>query len=76
MEHLFSTHIDANDRNIKYRVVFDGGNYVFVSEVDNSEFPSFSFSREHDAWLGGDALPTGLKDQAIAALERYLLKQH
>lgn len=76
MEDLFSTSIAVNKENINYRVVFDNDKYVFLSEGDNKAFPSFSFRREHDEWLDQELLPADIKEQAVGALERYLLRQH
>lgn len=76
MEDLFSANIAVNNENINYRVVFDNDKYVFLSEADNEAFPSFSFRREHDEWLDQELLPADIKEQAVGALERYLLKQH
>jgi hypothetical protein len=76
MEDLFSTNIAVNNENINYRVIFDNEKYVFLSEADNKAFPSFSFRREHDQWLDQELLPPEIKRQAVAALEKYLLKQH
>ena len=76
MEDLFSTNISVNNQNIIYRVIFDNDKYVFLSESDQHQFPSFSFRREHDEWLDQELLPPEIKKQAIDALERYLLRQH
>lgn len=76
MEDLFSTSLAVNERNVAYHVVFDNERYVFSPEAGNGELPSFSFQRGHDEWLGEDDLPPGLRDQAIEALETYLLRQH
>lgn len=76
MEDLFSTNIAVDNENVNYRVIFDNEKYVFLSEADNKSFPSFSFKREHDEWLDQELLPAEVKDQAVDALERYLLKQH
>ena len=76
MENLFSTNIEVNNQNIIYRVVFDKEKYVFLSEANQKEFPSFSFIREHDEWHDQELLPLEVKNQAIDALEKYLLKQH
>lgn len=75
MENLFSTLIAVNNQDIKYKVVFDNEKYVFVSEANGREFPSFSFKRQHDQWVDQQVLPAEIKDQAIDALEKYLLKQ-
>jgi hypothetical protein len=76
MEDLFSTNLAVNNQNVVYRVVFDQDKYVFLSEADQTSFPSFSFRREHDEWLDQELLPPDIKKQAVDALERYLLKQH
>lgn len=76
MEDLFSTNIAVNNKNVNYRVIFDKEKYIFLSEADNKSFPSFSFRREHDEWLGQELLPPDIKSQAVDALEKYLLKQH
>ena len=76
MEDLFSTNLAINNQNIVYNVIFDNEKYVFLSEGGNTEFPSFSFRREHDKWLDQELLSPEIKKQAIDALERYLMKQH
>lgn len=76
MEDLFSTNIAVDNENINYRVIFDNGKYVFLSEANNKAVPSFSFKREHDQWLDQESLPPEIKTQAVDALERYLLRQH
>jgi hypothetical protein len=75
MRDLFSTNIAVNNQNINYRVFFDNDKYVFLSEADNKSFPSFSFKREHDQWMDQELLPPDIKEQAIDALEKYLLRQ-
>ena len=76
MEDLFSTNIAVDNENVIYRVIFDQEKYMFVPEAGNKSLPSFSFKREHDEWQDLEALPPGVKDQAVDALERYLFKQH
>lgn len=76
MEDLFSTNIAVNNENINYRVIFDNEKYIFLSEADNKSFSSFSFRREHDQWLDQEVLPQDIKEQAVDALEKYLLRQH
>lgn len=75
MTDLFSTNIAVNKQNINYRVIFEDDRYTFVSEAGNTEFPTFSFKREHDEWVDQNLLPADIKEQAIGALERYLLQQ-
>ena len=76
MEDLFSTYIAVNNENVNYRVGFDNGKYVFLSEANNKYFPTFSFRREHDQWLDQEMLPSDIKEQAVNALDKYLLRQH
>ncbi|MGN6163183.1 MAG: hypothetical protein ACTHOF_01450 [Flavisolibacter sp.] len=76
MEDLFSTNLAVNNQNIMYRVIFDDDKYVFLSESSQTQFPSFSFRREHDEWLGQELLPSEIKKQAVDALDKYLLQQH
>ncbi|HWJ25451.1 MAG TPA: hypothetical protein VNS32_02855 [Flavisolibacter sp.] len=76
MEDLFSTNIAVNDQNVVYKVIFDHEKYMFLPEAGQKEFPTFSFIREHDEWHDQNTLPQEIKNQAIDALERYLLKQH
>ena len=75
MENLFSTNIAVNNQNVNYKVIFDKEKYVFISETGNKELSRFSFKRLHDQWVDQELLPTEIKDQAIDALENYLLKQ-
>lgn len=75
MENLFSTSIVVNNQSVTYRVVFDKEKYLFISEKADRELSTFSFKREHDQWVDQQALPAEIKDQAIDALENYLLKQ-
>ena len=76
MEDLFSTNLAINNQNIIYRVIFNNDKYVFLSESSQTQFPSFSFPREHDEWHDQELLPPEIKKQAIDALDKYLLKQH
>jgi hypothetical protein len=76
MEDLFLTKIAVNNETVNYRVIFDNEKYVFISKADNKTFPSFSFRREHDLWLDQESLPADIKEQAVNALEKYLLRQH
>jgi hypothetical protein len=76
MEDLFSTNIRINNENIRYHVVFDKENYIFHLESEDKSFPDFSLKREHDEWHEQASLSPDLKQQAVDALERYLMKQH
>ena len=76
MEDLFFTTITVNNQNINYRVIFADEKYTFVSEEEQPAFKTFSFRREHDAWVSEGQVPADIRAAAEAALERYLMKQH
>ncbi len=76
MEDLFTTNLSVNNENIAYRVIFDHDEYNFLSEAKQQAYSSFSFKREHDEWRDQNMLPPELKQQAVDALEKYLLRQH
>lgn len=76
MEDLFSTTIDTGGKSTGYRVIFENENYVFLSGEEGNEYSRFSFKRESDQWMDGDMLPPAIKQQALDALEKYLLTQH
>lgn len=75
MEELFKTSIANNNSEQHYIVVFDHEEYIFKPAGGNAT-KSFSFRREHDEWHGSENISEDLRQQAIEALERYLLKQH
>jgi len=76
MEELFSTNIEVSGENVNYRVVFDNEKYIFKSDAGNTGLDSFSFRREHDEWTDEASLPSEIKNQAINALDKYLMQQH
>ena len=76
MESLFITNINVNNKNASYHVYFDHEKYIFLPEPQEEGLPTFSFKREHDEWHDQDVIDPALKDQAVDALESYLLKQH
>jgi hypothetical protein len=76
MENLFTTNLSIQDQNHPYKVVFEDDRYVFLCEDHESVYASFFFKRENDEWVSMDALPPEIRDQALEALEGYLLKQH
>ncbi|HVG40198.1 MAG TPA: hypothetical protein VM888_01205 [Chitinophagaceae bacterium] len=74
MEALFTADFILNGNNKSYQVFFENDEYVFHSSEDASK--TFSLKREDDIWK-----PSGINDaiateQAIHALEQYLLSQH
>lgn len=74
MEDLFTTQISQGAGTMAYRVVFDQEAYRFIP--DGFEGSSFAFRREHDEWHPVEPLPETVRDQAVDALEKYLLSQH
>jgi hypothetical protein len=61
---------------VPYKIVFEEEKYIFVTEEDKAEWRTFSFKREHDAWVNLDELPEEIRKRAEEALEEYLLSQH
>jgi hypothetical protein len=76
MESLFTTNMNIDNKKASYHVYFDHEKYTFVPEPKEEGLPTFSFKREHDEWHEQDQIDASLKDQAVEALESYLLKQH
>ena len=75
MEELFKATLLINSEGTQYTVVFDHEEYIF-QPIGGNEPGKFSLRREHDEWHGGENLPGEARQQAIDALENYLLKQH
>ena len=76
MDKLFSAHIKIDQQTIDYNVGFENESYIFFPAGEAQELPTFSFMRENDEWHEQQTTETGLKQQAIEALEAYLLSQH
>lgn len=74
MEDLFTTQLSQGGGTMAYRVAFADEAYHFIP--DGFEGDAFALKREHDEWVPTGPLPDGIKQQAIAALEGYLLQQH
>lgn len=74
MEELFTTQLSQGAGTMAYRVVFDQEQYRFIP--DGFEGTAFGIRREHDEWHPVEPLPDALRQQAVDALERYLLQQH
>jgi hypothetical protein len=74
MEDLFWTTLSLNGKQTEYHIIFDKEEYCFIPKGDTA--PKFRFRREHDEWHGADEVSEGVKDDAIDALEQYLLRQH
>ncbi len=75
MQNLFTTTINIHSKNLAYRVVFDHEQYKFIPETPDASAPSFSFKRENDTWHDQDNMAADVKQQAIGALENYLMAQ-
>lgn len=71
MEELFKALIV----NAQYKVEFGNEEYLF-QPVNGNENVSFSLRREHDEWHGAEDLSPETRQEAVDALEKYLLKQH
>jgi hypothetical protein len=74
MEDLFWTTLSLNGTQKEYHIIFEKEEYRFVPK-ESSE-PTYRFKREHDEWLAVDAESEKVKDVAVEALEKYLLRQH
>jgi len=74
MEPLFTTDIIIEGENKLFNVYFSEEQYHFKPEDNPGE--AFSARREADEWkLTGDIAPIA-RQQAVDALDRYLLSQH
>lgn len=74
MEDLFWTRLNANGQPGDYHIVFENEEYRFF--LQGSLTPSFVFRRSHDEWQATDAPSEAVKDEAVEALDKYLLRQH
>lgn len=74
MEDLFWTRLNANGVPGDYHIVFENEQYRFYQQGGLE--PSFTFRREHDEWRAANAASEAVKDEAVEALEKYLLRQH
>ncbi len=74
MESLFNTDILIDGQPVAYAVSFHDEQYEFTPH--NSKGIFFSLRREEDEWHTNDAITETVKDNAIDALDKYLLSQH
>lgn len=74
MEDLFWTSLSFNGTQNEYHIIFENEEYRFVPKESSS--PSYRFKREHDEWIAVDDASEKVKDSAVDALEKYLLRQH
>lgn len=75
MERLFTTDLMIDGRKATYEVIFENEAYVFHPQ-DPGRDQLFAMKREEDEWHPQSQLGDGVKEEAIASLERYLLSQH
>lgn len=74
MEALFNPTIIIDGQPQDYAVTFKEDAYHFTPQGGNAS--PFRLRREEDEWkLDGQLAPIA-KDQAVSALEHYLLSQH
>jgi len=74
MEDLFWTTLLVNGKNAEYHILFEEEEYRFFPK--ESSIATYRFKREHDEWLAADQASEEVKDMAVEALEKYLLRQH
>ncbi len=74
MEDLFWTTLLIDEKEEAYHIIFQEEAYCFVPK--ESFLPTYCFKREHDEWHAVDEISEAVKDKAVAALEKYLMRQH
>ncbi len=74
MEPLFSADIIVNGENKLYTIFFRHEQYHFEPEDGQGE--ALNIKRENDEWKVEGALAPIAQQQAVSALEHYLLSQH
>lgn len=74
MESLFKTDILIDGQPVAYTVSFHDEQYEFIPNNGKGIF--FSLRREEDKWHTTDAINETVKNNAIDALDEYLLSQH
>lgn len=74
MEDLFWTTLFINDKEAEYHIIFENEAYCFIPK--DSSLATYKFRREHDEWHAVDEASEMVKDSAVEALEKYLMRQH
>lgn len=74
MEDLFWTTLNLNGKEAEYHIIFENEEYCFIPK--ESSQPKYKFIREHDEWHSVDEASEKVIDNAVDALEKYLLRQH
>ena len=75
MDTLFTTSIIINGESKSYDVSFANETYIFTLDSEDNA-PAFKLRREEDEWKLEGNLTEISRQQAIAALDSYLLSQH
>ena len=74
MEDLFWTTLSIDGKQSEYHIIFENEEYCFVPK--DSSLATYKFKREHDEWHAADEASEKVKDNAVDALELYLMQQH
>ena len=74
MKDLFWTTLNLDRQNEEYHIIFENEEYCFIPK-DSSQ-AKYRYKREHDEWQAVDNDSEQVKDSAVDALEKYLLRQH
>lgn len=74
MEDLFWTTLNLDNKETEFHIIFENEEYCFVPK--GSSMPKYRFLRQHDEWHAIDEASEKVKDGAVDALEKYLLRQH
>ena len=74
MEDLFWTTLSLDGKEAEYHIIFQNEEYCFIPK--ESSLAKYRFRREHDEWHAADSKSEKVKDSAVEALEKYLMRQH
>ena len=74
MEPLFTADVIIEGQNKLFNVTFHDEQYYFSPEDGDGQ--PFSIKRENDEWKITGTLAPVAQQQAVSALEHYLLSQH
>lgn len=74
MEDLFWTKLKVDGKEEEYHIIFENDEYRFIPK--NPSRKTYAFKREHDEWHAADKVSEEIIDNAVDALEKYLLRQH
>jgi hypothetical protein len=74
MEPLFTADIIIEGQNRLFNITFHDEQYHFSPDAGTGK--AFSIKRENDEWKVTGTLAPIAQQQAVSALEHYLLSQH